>query len=586
MKRVSYIIFILCLASISGLKAQQFCKSILDKANDAATGLKKDYPRAISFLQDMEVCDKKGVYLKERNVLLNKIFSDINAKMEELDKNNIALNAVITMLKNNTKREVNTLIDDIKSFQYSNPSAALEKIKNAAALIKIAPSFGKKPDMVDTLSQQYEQLVEEVGTTIQNSFRQHLHAQEFGKALALLPLIEQPILAIPSSTIAQLQQDAQTQIQKSIEQDMEVSNYLKALEKNHLLGQSPTLGSQRPCVYFELAFCLTITQQHDQAMLALDSLKKYLPAQVLPLWDQYNTAEAKQKNTLIRQMMEQSLPDCAELIIQRYFPNHFEVIPAGNTSIEGKKQTIDGFALAKKELSFFEYDLFYLATKRKQPVDNGWGRGNKPVIDVNWYDALLYCNWRSLLEGRSPVYRFALKIDQSSKKRDNRFSVNEYFDLLFKNVNTSKSMVDINIEINKEANGYRLPTELEWQFAAGNGTKNTKFSWGDSLLTDQQVGNLYDTAVKEKLPVFISTTTYQDDYPFTAPTGSFPPNELKLYDMSGNVWEWCWDERSGKRAIRGGAWSAYLSDAEVNRPMYEPAEKKNFSIGFRLAKNN
>ncbi|MBL7804976.1 MAG: SUMF1/EgtB/PvdO family nonheme iron enzyme [Saprospiraceae bacterium] len=173
-----------------------------------------------------------------------------------------------------------------------------------------------------------------------------------------------------------------------------------------------------------------------------------------------------------------------------------------------------------------------------------------PVIHVSWNDAKAYCDWLSRKTGKT----------------------------------------------------YRLPTEAEWEYAAGNGAKHHTYSWGNGNPAGKKGGNVADEAAKWKNPNLSDFINYNDGYAFTAPVGSYDPNELGLYDMSGNVWEWCedWYHNSYKgapndgsawispkgygRVFRGGSWRYTSQFARVASRTYSSFSYCNGSIGFRLAR--
>ena len=148
------------------------------------------------------------------------------------------------------------------------------------------------------------------------------------------------------------------------------------------------------------------------------------------------------------------------------------------------------FYVARYAVTFEEYDRFCEDTiGQNKPDDNGWGRGNRPVMHVTWYDAVAYCNWLSEKEGLTPCY--------SGKGRAT--------------------------ECEFSANGYRLPTEAEWEYAARGGQKSQGYRYAGSDNPDD-------------VAWYIGNSGGQ-----THPVGQKQPNELGLYDMSGNLFEWCWD---------------------------------------------
>jgi formylglycine-generating enzyme required for sulfatase activity len=187
---------------------------------------------------------------------------------------------------------------------------------------------------------------------------------------------------------------------------------------------------------------------------------------------------------------------------------------------------------------------------------------NFPVEGVSWYDALEYCNKRSQLEGLNPAYTI---------------------DIVRIDLNNLNSTARWLVTWNREANGYRLPTEAEWEYAAkgGNGSP------GDFVFSGSN--NQVEVA-------WYSGTSGGS----THQVGTKGANGLGLYDMSGNVWEWCWDwygdytsgaqtdptgaSLGSRRVIRGGSW--YDSAAYVRssyRHSFIPSNT-NFSIGFRIVR--
>lgn len=149
----------------------------------------------------------------------------------------------------------------------------------------------------------------------------------------------------------------------------------------------------------------------------------------------------------------------------------------------------------------------------------------------------------------------------------------------------------------KDGRNYRLLTEAEWEYAARSGGKKYQYSWGNA----DPAGNVADESLKEALPGMKIWEGFRDGYAFTAPAGSFTPNELGIHDMSGNVYEWVMDwyekdyySRSPKhnptggvagtsKLIRGGGWDVLPDNARTTNRYWNQPGARAVCIGFRLA---
>ncbi len=245
--------------------------------------------------------------------------------------------------------------------------------------------------------------------------------------------------------------------------------------------------------------------------------------------------------------------DMAEAFYKGKIPENFELIKGG-TFLLGSHHSVKlrSFYMSKYQVTQAEYVNI---TGEQNP--SMFKENNKnPVEQASWFDAIAYCNKLNEKNGYQPVY----------DKEGNLLDAN------------GDKTTDIT-----QVSGFRLPTEAEWEYAAGGGAENrTEFAGTNDI------GELPEYA-----------WSHENSNSKTHPVGQKKPNALGLYDMSGNVWEWCNDwhgdypteaqtnpagPASGSyRVIRGGSWD---NDAEVcrvaSRDRADPADRDDV-VGFRLA---
>jgi formylglycine-generating enzyme required for sulfatase activity len=164
-------------------------------------------------------------------------------------------------------------------------------------------------------------------------------------------------------------------------------------------------------------------------------------------------------------------------------------------------------------------------------------------------------------------------------------------------ISWNDAMEFIKWKSSRDGRKYRLPTEAEWEYTARGGGKAYRFSWGNG----DPRGNVADLSLRQSREDWDIWEGYSDGFPFSAPVGSFEPNEFGLYDLTGNVWEWTSDwylsdyyakapqdgpkgpDDGVSKVLRGGAW---FNGPETVRTTYRswnfPA-LRNFYNGLRLA---
>ena len=221
--------------------------------------------------------------------------------------------------------------------------------------------------------------------------------------------------------------------------------------------------------------------------------------------------------------------------------------------------TLSSFYIAKTEVTQGQWKAVMGSNPSYFPSvgDNG------PVEQVSWYSCISYCNKLSIKEGKTPVY-----------------SINGITDPA--NWPTDTALLNHPVR-NTTAKGYRLPTEAEWEYAAKGGNQTHSYTYSGSNTLDSVAWNYYNSG----------NTTHT--------VGAKASNELGISDMSGNVYEWCWDwygaysstaqtnptgaSSGSSRLLRGGSWDVNDYYCRVSYRYYYYPDYVNFYFGFRVVED-
>ena len=227
------------------------------------------------------------------------------------------------------------------------------------------------------------------------------------------------------------------------------------------------------------------------------------------------------------------------------------------------------FYIGLREVTNREFRQYSTGHNSGKFKTHSLNRPELPVVGITWEQAALFCNWLSVKEGLPPAY--VLKGGKLTAA-------------------------------NPTGTGYRLPTEAEWEYCTrfNKGNADLKYPWGNRFPPAPKSGNFADESARDLLSSYL--TGYNDGYPVAAPPAKFTANGLGLYDLGGNVAEWCHDYYSiyaydsqkvykdpqgppeGKhRVVRDSSWR--MSGISALRSSYRDySDDKRLDLGFRIVR--
>jgi formylglycine-generating enzyme required for sulfatase activity len=284
----------------------------------------------------------------------------------------------------------------------------------------------------------------------------------------------------------------------------------------------------------------------------------------------------------------------------------------GDNSASTTSADIPDFYMSETEITQAQFKYVMGALASTTPYfDCGHGGASSvtnrptsalPVETVNWYDAIAYCNKLSIMEGKTPCYSipgiFNLNLANGQP------AIDGWRNLAHGSIPTSTDTdwdaVTCNFAVNPvnpSLTGYRLPTESEWEYAARGGVETHDYEYsGSSTVGNVAWYNLNNASSTGAIsaPWYGTKPVKTDKVP-----GVNSANELGLYDMSGNIWEWCWDwygstftpatppaggpSTGSVRILRSGHWQNAAIYCRVSYRDYYYPSYRHSDFGFRIA---